>query len=175
MKNIIGQPTCKISVLAGNIGDSFIKLYQFQHPDYQQNIFTCPYIGFSFEANARFTHAWISSTDKSFPLYKGDIIRLKLEYNKYLQLTFPIGGQHEGLEKRNIVPISDFEAVQLIEHPILDVEVSNQKTGIASIYKFSRKSNNQYSGEIQGSKLLQIAIKRIIGARQILKSFHGNE
>jgi hypothetical protein len=70
VKSISGRPACKISVLAGNIGDNYIKLYQPTHPVYYGNIRSCPYIGFSFEADARSFSVWICSTDKSFPLIR---------------------------------------------------------------------------------------------------------
>ena len=170
MKNILGRPCCKISVLAGNIGDSFVKLYQVAHPDYTENIHSCPHLGFSLEADARTFSLWVSSSDKAFPLYKGDSVRLKFEDNRYMQITFSVGGQQIGREKRNIALLSDFEILQLLECPLIEAEVSNYKSGTSSIYNFSTRPTSQYTGGLEGGKLIQVVVKRILGARQMLNS-----
>ncbi len=94
-KGILGRLSCKISLLAGNIGDSFVKLYHTNHPDYDKNILNCPYMGLAFETDKRVFSIWVSSTNKSFPLYKGDTLRIKFEDTKILNLLFSVGG-HPG-------------------------------------------------------------------------------
>jgi hypothetical protein len=96
------------------------------------------------------------------------MIRLKFEDNRYIQLVFPVGGYNVGREKRNIVLISELEVLQLIDYSVIQLEVVHYKTGTSAIYKFSPQFNDQYTGEIQGGLLMRVAVKRILGARQMI-------
>lgn len=160
-KDYFGRPQCKISMLAGNIGDEFIKLYQSDHHEFSGNLNLCPFVGLAFFADFRSFNVWISSVDKSFPLYKGDNVRIKFVDETFLQINFPVGGVQVGREKRNISILNPREVLQLIEYPISEIELSNYKTGEKSIYKFSNQNNNQYYEENQGRTLLQIMVHRI--------------
>lgn len=168
IKDYFGRNQCKITKLAGNIGDDTIKLYQKGHKEFEGNLNLCPYVGLSFCADLRSFHIWVASTDKSFPLYKGDNVRFKFVDQTFMQLNFPVGGSQYGREKRNLTTLSGREILQMIEIPIEHVELSNYKTGEISIYKFSKKHNNQYQGEVEGRTLLQIMIHRIAGLKGML-------
>lgn len=171
-KGILGKLTCKISLLAGTIGDSFIKLYNTQHPSFNQNFYNCPYLGLAFETTDKYFSICVCSTDKSFPLYKGDSLRVRFEDGKFMNLVFRIGGHQLGREKRNFIAIlSDIEILQFMESYLLDIEVLNHKTGERAIYEFSNHPMNyQYSEIVDGKKLLQIMIEKLFDAsKRMLK------
>lgn len=166
----LGNPHGSISILSGTIGDEYVKLYNFEHPDYDGNIQTCPYIGFSFSAYASNFNLFVCSIDKSYLLYKGDMLRIKFENDVFINLKFLVGGFQVGKEKRNVLIPSEREIIQFKNYPISHVEISNYKTGSSSIYKFSRQQNNQYKDQFEGSELLQIVVQRIVGLKMIIGS-----
>lgn len=166
--DFLGRPQCKITNLAGNIGEEFIRLYRVKDATLEGNFERCPAVGLSISADSSNIILWISCNDKEFPLYKNDIAKFKFVDGNSINLTFNVGTTKIYKENRNVAILSPTQILQFLEYPLEEISLYNLKTKATALFRFSNTSTDMYRSYAEGQQLLQIMTNRILGLKQLL-------
>lgn len=163
--NSYGQVEGKITKISGIVGDGLIPLFP---PGEQNATFPPPFLGVGMNASATYTCLRITAPNDRAKLMINDEVIFRFESGDALQAKFLVKGHKEGDRKSNVLIITSHQLLQIIETPLLEVELIDNRTGRNSFYYFGGEPTGYYGNAKDGQELFRIMARRIAGTKVMI-------
>lgn len=159
----------QITMLAGNISDTMLRLYC-DMPQYSLlPILARPYLAFVPAVSPDTNFMWLASSFEVCPLRKGDKITFVFDNGTSYSPELIVGGYKYGENKKSPVILNDIQLLHFSQNGLQKIEYYNKKLMMGFSFGFADTATHQYDTPGQGKELAQIMTERVIGTKTLLR------